>query len=68
MVANCAANQLARRNKHSHDELDAHDVVDVRSTADHLSRCRLIRTSRAEALKELPDPLRAVIVLRDCTT
>ena len=65
VVANCAANQLARRNKHSHDELDAHDVVDVRSTTATQQPLSVDRDQLAEALKELPDPLRAVIVLRD---
>lgn len=68
ITANCASTQLSKRARHRHDELDddAHlpDLVpahDPELRADAASE----RARVAAALQELPDGLRAVVVLRD---
>jgi len=68
IVANCASTQLGKRTKHRHDELeDEPAVVDIRPDYDpdaHLD-AEVERERVTAALRELPDGLRAVVVLRD---
>lgn len=68
ITANCANNQLGKRNKHRHEELerDAH-VRDERPAIDpdlRLDRS-VLRDELTEAIATLPEGLRAVVVLRD---
>jgi RNA polymerase sigma-70 factor (ECF subfamily) len=68
IVANCAATALGKRAKARHDDLDDNaDLVDLRPDYDpdaHLD-ATVERERVTEALRELPDGLRAVVVLRD---
>lgn len=68
ITANCASNQLGRRRRHRHDELDDEAVVpdlhpdhDPAAVADATS----LRDRLEVAVAELPPRLRAVVVLRD---
>ena len=68
IVANCAATLLGKRTKHRHDDLeDDAPLVDLRP--DYAPEAQLDTTIErervTEALRELPDGLRAVVVLRD---
>lgn len=68
ITANCASTLLVKRGKHRHDELtEETPLVDERAEADPELRAdaALDRQRVSEALQELPDGLRAVIVLRD---
>ena len=68
ITANCASTQLSRRARHRHEDLDdeaqlpdlepAHDPEARADAADDRARV-------SAALQELPDGLRAVVVLRD---
>jgi RNA polymerase sigma-70 factor, ECF subfamily len=68
IVANCASTLLGKRTKTRHDQLDeanapidAHAEYDPGASAD----IGVDRAMVTEALRELPDGLRAVVVLRD---
>ena len=67
ITANCAANQLRRRARHRHEELD--DETGPALDADHdpavLADAADLRSRVEGALAELPPKLRAVVVLRD---
>ncbi len=68
ITANCAANQLGKRVKHRHDELDDDGgVVDERPEHDPEAQADAgdLRRRLKSALAELPPKLRTVIVLRD---
>jgi RNA polymerase sigma-70 factor (ECF subfamily) len=68
IVANCAATMLGKRNKNRHEELDD-EIVLVDTHAEYAPDSHLDATIErervTEALRELPDGLRAVVVLRD---
>jgi RNA polymerase sigma-70 factor (ECF subfamily) len=68
ITANCASNQLRRRARHRHEELDD-ETGPVVEAADHdpasLAEASDLRTRVEDALAELPPRLRAVVVLRD---
>jgi RNA polymerase sigma-70 factor, ECF subfamily len=68
IVANCAATALGKRAKNRHEELDEETpLIDGRVDYDpdaHLEG-ELERSRVTDALRELPDGLRAVVVLRD---
>ena len=67
ITANCASNQLRRRARHRHEELDeaAGPVVDDANDPAALADAADLRARVEGALAELPDRLRAVVVLRD---
>ncbi len=68
ITANCAANQLGRRKRHRHDELDEYNqVIDLHPDSDPQLRtdASLLRDRVEHALSRLPDRLRAVVVLRE---
>jgi RNA polymerase sigma-70 factor (ECF subfamily) len=68
ITANCAATQLGKRAKHRHDELlDTDPVIDERAEANPAGQADAgsLRDELADALRDLPPRLRAVIVLRD---
>jgi RNA polymerase sigma-70 factor (ECF subfamily) len=68
ITANCAANQLGRRAKHRHDELDDDSgLVDDRPEQDPEAQADAgdLRRRLKSALAELPPKLRTVVVLRD---
>ena len=68
IVANCAATQLSRRQRHRHDELGADDqVIDTRPDHDPALQGDLaeLRASLDAAIRDLPPRLRSVVVLRD---
>ncbi len=68
ITANCAANQLSRRARHGHDELDDDGaLLDERPDHDpQLSAATgELRDRLKEALDSLPPKLRTVVVLRD---
>jgi RNA polymerase sigma-70 factor (ECF subfamily) len=68
IVANCASTYLAKRQKARHDELpDDTPLPDLRPEIDPQLRADagLDRAQLTAALGELPDTLRAVVVLRD---
>jgi RNA polymerase sigma-70 factor (ECF subfamily) len=68
ITANCAATHAGRRARHRHDPLDADTVVvDVRPEADPAGTAEVgaMRRDLDAAIAELPDRLRAVVVLRD---
>ena len=68
ITANCAANQLGKRKRHRHDDLDDEaPVADSSPDRDPLARAEAsnLRDRLAGALEELPPKLRAVVVLRD---
>jgi RNA polymerase sigma-70 factor, ECF subfamily len=68
ITANCASTHLGRGAKHRHEELDDDaPVVDLRPQADPEGRAELsaVRSRLVDAIDDLPDGLRAVVVLRD---
>jgi len=69
ITANCANTQLAKRNRHRHEDLDgdAADMLDTHPAADPEARAEaaLLRRRVSAALSTLPPRLRSVIVLRD---
>jgi RNA polymerase sigma-70 factor (ECF subfamily) len=68
ITANCASTHLGRRRRHRHEELDDDlPVDDLRPAADPVGRAEhgALRERVAEALRDLPPRLRAVVVLRD---
>jgi RNA polymerase sigma-70 factor (ECF subfamily) len=68
IVANCAVTHTGRRARHQHDELDADVVVvDGRPESDPEAVAQLgaVRRDLDAAIADLPDRLRAVVVLRD---
>jgi RNA polymerase sigma-70 factor, ECF subfamily len=68
IVANCAATHIGRRTRHQHVELgDDVVVVDVRPDSDPeaVAQAGATRRDLEAAIAELPDRLRAVVVLRD---
>ena len=68
ITANCAANQLNKRTKHRHEELnDDADLLDERVDIDPAARSEhsALRGRLQVALEALPPKLRAVVVLRD---
>lgn len=66
ITANCASTYLTKRTKHRHDELDEETYRDNVSIAphEHVDAALDFRVV-ADALADLPDSMRAVIVLRD---
>ncbi len=68
ITANCAANQLGKRAKHRHDELDDDSgVVDERPEHDPEAQADAgdLRARLKSALADLPPKLKTVVVLRD---
>ena len=69
ITANCASNQLRKRARHRHDELDddMELVVDTRVDHDPAAAAETgdLRRRVDAALAELPPRLRAVVILRD---
>ena len=68
ITTNCAANQLGRRRRHRHDELDLDtQVIDLHPESDPQLRtdASTLRDRVEHALSRLPDRLRAVVVLRE---
>jgi RNA polymerase sigma-70 factor, ECF subfamily len=68
ITSNCASTLITRRRKIDHDELtDDSPVADVRQGNDPAINAETgdLRSQIVEALNELPEKLRAVIVLRD---
>lgn len=68
ITANCAATHLGKRRRHRHDELtDEMPLADERPDRDPgaLAEASELRTRVNEALEELPETLRAVVILRD---
>ena len=69
ITANCAANQLRKRIRNRHDEIDeeVEPLVDTRAENDPQLMAEVgdLRTRLMAALDELPPRLRAVVVLRD---
>ncbi len=68
ITANCAANQLSRRARHRHEELDEEGAL-LDERADHDPQLSAasgeLRDRLKAALEALPPRLRAVVVLRD---
>ena len=68
ITANCANTAMAKGRKHRHEELDADaTLADVHPDHDPEAAgdAELLRARLNSALEELPDRLRAVVVLRD---
>lgn len=68
ITANCASTQMGKRQRHRHDELDDDlPLADLSAAADPAGRAEssAMRSRLVEAIDELPDGLRAVVVLRD---
>jgi RNA polymerase sigma-70 factor (ECF subfamily) len=68
ITANCSATQLGRRARHRHDVLDdSVQLADPRTDHDPQLRADAsdLRVRLADALDDLPDRLRAVVILRD---
>jgi RNA polymerase sigma-70 factor (ECF subfamily) len=68
IVANCASTMLGKRTRHRHELLDEETFVeDVRVEGDPVAHNEAIaeRDRLTQALGELPDALRSVVVLRD---
>jgi RNA polymerase sigma-70 factor, ECF subfamily len=67
ITANCAANQLRRRTRHRHEELDEDSgpVMDADHDPAALADAADLRARVEGALALLPPRLRAVVVLRD---
>ncbi|MDQ1375797.1 MAG: polymerase sigma-70 factor, subfamily [Actinomycetota bacterium] len=68
ITANCASTLLVKRGKHRHDELtEETPLIDERPESDPEGRADAAfdRERVTQALQELPEGLRAVIVLRD---
>lgn len=68
ITANCASTHLSRRFKSRHDELSEDDsVLDERPESDPegMAEAGILRDRVTAALEDLPQILRAVVVLRD---
>jgi RNA polymerase sigma-70 factor (ECF subfamily) len=68
ITANAAATHLTKRNRHRHDELtDEMSIADERPELDPVARAEAssLRAEVADALDEMPENLRSVVVLRD---
>jgi RNA polymerase sigma-70 factor (ECF subfamily) len=68
ITANCASSHAGRGARHRHDELDGEAaVVDARPESDPavVAEAGALRRDLDAAIAELPDRLRAVVVLRD---
>jgi RNA polymerase sigma-70 factor (ECF subfamily) len=68
ITANCAATHLGRRARNRHEELtDETPVVDERLDIDPSARAEagVMRDRLQDALRDLPERLRMVVVLRD---
>ena len=68
ITANCASTAMSKRARHRHDQLDDEAVVaDERPEVDPeaMADAELLRDRVNSALEELPERLRAVVVLRD---
>jgi len=68
ITANCASTALSKRSRDRHDQLDEEAVVaDERPEVDPeaMADAELLRDRVNAALEELPERLRAVVVLRD---
>lgn len=68
ITANCASTAMVKRSKHRHEELDDDaQLIDLEPAHDPEARAdaSLERQQLSAALQELPDGLRAVVVLRD---
>ncbi len=67
ITANCAANQLRRRSRHRHEELDEETgpVMDADHDPAALADASDLRDRVERAVALLPPRLRAVVVLRD---
>jgi RNA polymerase sigma-70 factor, ECF subfamily len=67
ITANCAANQLRRRSRHRHEELDEDTgpIMDADHDPAVLADAADLRARVEGALALLPPRLRAVVVLRD---
>jgi RNA polymerase sigma-70 factor (ECF subfamily) len=68
ITANCASTALTKRSRDRHDQLDDEAVVaDARPEVDPeaMADAELLRDRVNAALEELPERLRAVVVLRD---
>jgi RNA polymerase sigma-70 factor (ECF subfamily) len=68
ITANCASTALSKRSRDRHDQLDDEAVVaDNRPEVDPeaMADAELLRDRVNSALEELPERLRAVVVLRD---
>jgi RNA polymerase sigma-70 factor, ECF subfamily len=67
ITANCASNQLRRRARHRHEELDEElaPMVDADHDPAALADAADLRTRVEGALALLPPRLRAVVILRD---
>src|SRR3954470_10028121 len=68
ITANCANTAMAKGKKHRHEELeDDASVADIRPEVDPEAAgdAEILRSRVNRALEELPERLRAVVVLRD---
>ncbi len=68
ITANCAATHLGKRRRHHHEELsEEFPLADERPGRDPsaLAEASELRHRVDEALRELPETLRAVVILRD---
>jgi len=68
ITANCASTHLGKRIRHRHDELDEDaPLFDLSPAGDPAGRAAsgAVRSRLVEAIDELPDSLRSVVVLRD---
>jgi RNA polymerase sigma-70 factor, ECF subfamily len=68
ITANCASTHLGKRTRHRHDELDEDaPLPDLSPAGDPAGRAAstAVRSRLVEAIDELPDSLRSVVVLRD---
>jgi RNA polymerase sigma-70 factor, ECF subfamily len=68
ITANCASTALSKRSRNRHDQLDDEAVIaDDRPEVDPeaMADAELLRERVNAALEELPERLRAVVVLRD---
>src|SRR2546428_481384 len=68
ITANCASTAISKRARHRHEQLDDEAVVaDERPEVDPeaVADAELLRDRVNSALEELPERLRAVVVLRD---
>jgi len=68
IVANCASTSLSKRSRHRHEILDEEALIeDTRVEIDPVAHNEALaeRDRLTAALRELPDALRSVVVLRD---
>jgi RNA polymerase sigma-70 factor (ECF subfamily) len=68
IVANCASTSLSKRSRNRHDALDEDVMIeDLRVENDPVAHNEALaeRDRLQDALRELPDALRSVVVLRD---